>query len=74
MSIIDKPLYWLDEWVLSFKYYCYLSWLKLPSITKVAKVILSHGTSNSREANTGNNVTWYRHIQLSPWIKEHWIE
>ena len=71
MNIIGKPLYWLDEWILSFRYCCYNSWVKLPSITKVTKVILSHGTPNSREANTGNSGAWYRYIQLSPWIKEY---
>ena len=58
----------------SFKYRCYPSWLKLPSIPKVLKIILLHGMPNSPEAITGNSGMWYRHIQLSPWIKGYWVE
>jgi hypothetical protein len=74
MNIIGKLEYWQDEWVPSFKYRCYPSWIKswceAPSAHEGAKVILFHGLHNPREAITGNSGTWYRHIQLSPWIKE----
>ncbi|MDB9938742.1 hypothetical protein OAD78_06160 [Candidatus Thioglobus sp.] len=67
MNIIGKPLYWLNEWMLSFRYFCCLSWLKLSSIPK----ILSHNMNSSTESITGNSGTWYRHIRLSTWIKEY---
>ena len=68
MNIIGKLLYWLDEWMLSFKYCCYLSWLKLSSIPKI---LLQSMIPSLPEAITGNSGTWYRHIQLSTWIKEY---
>ena len=67
MNTIGKPLYWLNEWMLSFRYFCCLSWLKLSSIPK----ILFHSMISLPEAITGNSGTWYRHIQLSPWIKDY---
>jgi len=70
--------YWPDEWVPSFKYRCCPSWIKswfkAPSIPKHAKVVLFHGLPNPPEAIIGKSGKWYRHIQPSPWIKEHWIE
>ena len=66
MNIIGKPLYWLDEWMLSFRYCCYPSWLKLQSMPK----ILSHNMNRPTESITGNSGAWYQDIQLSPWIKE----
>jgi len=71
MNIIGKLEYWQDEWVASFKYRCYPSWLKLPSIPTVLKVILLHGILNPPEAITENSETWYQYIQLSPWIKDY---
>ena len=75
MNIIGQLEYWQDEWVPSFKYRCSPSWIKswceAPSTHEAAKVISFHGLHNPREAITGNSGTWYRHIQLSPWIKEY---
>ena len=74
MNNTGKLEYWQDEWVPSFKYRCYLSWLKLPSIPKALKVILLHGMLNPPEASNGNSGTWHRYIQLFPWIKEFYVE
>ena len=74
MKIVGKIIYSLDQWVSGFKYYCCPSCLKLLSIPKAAKVILFLGMPNSPEAITGNSGTWYRHIQLYPWIKGYWVE
>ena len=74
MKIVGKIAYSLDQWVPSFKYRCYLSWLKLPSIPKALKVILLHGMLNPPEASNGNSGTWHRYIQLFPWIKEFYVE
>ncbi len=73
-----KLKFWPDEWVPSFKYRCAPSWIKswfeAPVIPKDAKVILFHGLPNPPEAIKGISGKWYRHIQPSPWIKEHWCE
>jgi len=78
MHKLGKLEYWPDEWVPSFKYRCCPSWIKswfkAPSIPKHAKVVLFHGLPNPPEAIIGKSGKWYRHIQPSPWIKEHWIE
>ena len=75
MNIIGKLEYWQDEWVPSFKYRCYLSWIKswceAPSAHEGAKVILSDCLPIPNEAITGNSGKWYRHILLSLWIKEY---
>ena len=72
MNTIGKPLYWLNEWMLSFKYRCYPSWMKswfeVSSIPEGAKAILFHVLPNPREAFSGK---CYRHIPLSKWIKEY---
>ena len=74
MNIIGKLEYWQDEWLPSFKYRCYPSWIKswyeAPSAHEGAKVILFHGLPNPREDITGNSGKWYQHIQLSLWINE----
>ncbi|RUA07100.1 MAG: glycosyltransferase [Gammaproteobacteria bacterium] len=73
---IGQLKYWADEWVPSFKYRCCPSWIKswfqAPSIPKGAKIILFHGLPNPPEAIKGISGKWYRHIQPSPWIAEHW--
>ena len=75
MNIIGKLTYWLDEWMLSFKYRRYPSWIKswfeVSSIPEGAKAILFLGLPNLREAVSRK---WYRHILLSPWIKGYWVE
>ena len=75
MNIIGKLTYWLYEWMLSFKYRRYPSWVKswfeVSSIPEGAKAILFHGLPNLREAVSGK---WYQHILLSPWIKGYWVE
>ena len=75
MNIIGKLTYWLYEWMLSFKYRRYPSWIKswfeVSSIPEGAKAILFHGLPNPREAFSGK---WYRHIPLSKWIKGYWVE
>ena len=75
---LGKLGYWPDEWVPSFKYRCCPSWIKswfkAPFIPNKAKIIIFHGLPNPPEAIKGISGKWYRHIQPSPWIAEHWIE
>ena len=75
MNIIGKLTYWLYEWMLSFKYRRYPSWIKswleVSSMPEGAKAILFHGLPNLRETVSGK---WYQHILLSPWIKGYWVE
>lgn len=76
MHRLGKLDFWDDSWVPSFKYRCCPSWLKswqqAPSIPKGAKIIIFHGLPNPPEAILGISGKWYRHIQPSPWISEHW--
>ena len=78
MHKLGKLEYWPDEWVPSFKYRCCPSWIKswfqAPFIPDGAKVILFHGLPNPPEAIKGISGKWYRHIQPTPWIQEHWVE
>ena len=75
MNIIGKLEYWQDEWVPSFKYRCYPSWIKsrfeVSSMPEGTEAILFPGLSSLRETVSGK---WYRNIQLSPWIKGYWVE
>lgn len=73
---LGKLEYWPDEWVPSFKYQCCPSWIKswfrAPFIPDNAKIIIFHGLPNPSEAIKGISGKWYRHIQPSPWISQHW--
>ncbi|SMN11902.1 PMID: 11481431 [uncultured Candidatus Thioglobus sp.] len=75
---LGKLQYWQDKWVPSFKYRCCPSWLKswfqAPYIPQGAKIIIFHGLPNPPEAIKGISGKWYRHIQPSPWIAQHWQE
>jgi len=75
---LGKLEYWPDEWVPSFKYRCCPSWIKswfkAPFIPDNAKVIIFHGLPNPPEAIKGISGKWYRHIQPSLWIAQHWKE
>jgi hypothetical protein len=76
MHKLGKLEFWEDRWVPSFKYHCAPSWLaswfRAPCIPEGAKIILFHGLPNPPEAIRGISGKWYRHIQPSPWITEHW--
>lgn len=78
MHKLGKLRFWKDAWVPSFKYRCAPSWIRswfeAPSIPDKAKIILFHGLPNPPEAIKGISGKWYRHIQPSPWIEEHWCE
>ena len=68
--------YWDKSWCVSFKYQCIrplpLSLVQSPRLPEGAKIVIFHGEVNPDDAIHGGGGKWYRHVEATPWILEHW--
>lgn len=70
--------YWPKAWCASWKYHCVPSWplslMRVPSIPAGARILIFHGVINPPDALAGRSAHWWRTMQPSPWIAQHWRE
>lgn len=68
--------YWPGAWCRSFKRHCMrrglLGWFLPPRIPADARVIAFHGKPDPPDALAGRSGKWYRRVQPTLWIAEHW--
>lgn len=70
--------YWPTSWCPSFKRHCVAPWplshIRTPNLPEGSRVVVFHGRPNPGEALEGKGGRWYRPIQPTPWIADHWHE
>lgn len=70
--------YWPAGWCVSFKRGCLQPFptnlWKVPEIPEGARVVVFHGNPNPQNAIDGRIKGWFRFLQPTPWVAEHWRE